>query len=156
MPEDIKILALDMSSSTIGLCYDGQTFETFQLTGDIASRCRQAAALVKAQLWLLGDIDLVVVESPVARFAKALIPQARVSGAVLALLSTTELAWQEIPPTAAKLALCGKGNASKMDMIEAFRAQTGQPHWDEHRADAFGLWLAARAMKIEKVDQHAA
>jgi len=147
----IKILALDMSSSTIGLCYDGQQFETFHLTGDIAARCRQAQALIKGQLWLFADVDLVVIESPVARFAKAVIPQARVSGAVLALLSTSEVAWCEVTPQDGKMALCNKGNASKMDMIEAFRKKTNQPVWDEHRADAFGLWLHASKLKVEKV-----
>jgi Holliday junction resolvasome RuvABC endonuclease subunit len=151
MNNDATILALDMSSTSIGLCYNGQTFETFHLTGDIASRCRQAAAWVKGQLYLFSDIDLVVIESPVARFASAVIPQARVSGAVLALLSTADIAWQELPPQAAKMALCQKGNARKMDMILAARQRLPDVVFDEHRADALGLWVAARAMKVEKV-----
>lgn len=148
---DAKILALDMSSSVIGLCYDGHTFETYQMAGDIAARCRQAAAWVKGQLWLFSDIDFVVVESPVARFAKAVIPQARVSGAVLALLSTAGLAWHEVPPMVGKQALTGRGNAKKIDMIIAAQKRRPGVAFDEHRADALGLWLAGRALSVERV-----
>lgn len=151
MSNTMKILALDMSSTSIGLCYDGRTFETFVMTGDIATRCRQAAAWVKGQLWVIGDIDLVVIESPVSRFAKALIPQARVSGAVLAVLSAAELAWSEVAPKEAKRALTGSGAARKVDMILAAQRIRPGITFDEHRADSLGLWLAARALKAERV-----
>ena len=52
---------------------------------EIAERCMQAQ-----QPWIgcsigIPAIDVIAIESPVARFAKALIPQARVSGALLAV-----------------------------------------------------------------------
>lgn len=146
----LTILALDISSTHIGLCYDGQPLETWHLHGDIAERCRLAAAMVRAQLWLTPDVDLVVIESPVARYAKALIPQARVSGAVLAVLSEKQIAWQEISPSEAKRALCGRGTATKADMIDEAGWRLGQV-CDEHQSDAYALWLAARALKAEKV-----
>lgn len=147
----MKILALDMSSSHIGLCYDGREFETIALRQlDIARRCEWAAQLVRGHIVVWKeDIDLVVIESPVSRFAKALIPQARVSGAVLALISQYGIAWTEIAPAAAKKTLTGKGNASKDDMVTMAYADTGI-HMDEHQADAYGLWLAARALKVER------
>lgn len=146
----MKILALDMSSTTIGVCYDGQPRLTIRLRGDdIASRCQQAATQVRA-LITDADIDMVAVESPVARFASAVIPQARVSGAVLAVLAVAQVAWVEIAPAAAKLALTGKGNAKKPAMIAAATLATKR-NLDEHQADAYGLWLAARALKVERV-----
>ena len=146
----MKILALDMSSSHIGLCYDGWDFQTLTLRSpDIAQRCLQAATQVRA-LITDADIDMVAVESPVARFASAVIPQARVSGAVLAVLAVAQVAWVEIAPAAAKLALTGKGNAKKPAMIAAATLATKR-NLDEHQADAYGLWLAARAMKVERV-----
>lgn len=144
----MKILALDMSSTTIGLCYDGKQFETILLAGDIAERCKRAARMIHAWLVLWPDVDLVVIESPVARFASAVIPQARVSGAVLAELSREHIAWVELPPQAAKMALTGKGNANKEQMVVAAQEQTQQT-LNEHQADAYGLWKAGMRLRVE-------
>jgi Holliday junction resolvasome RuvABC endonuclease subunit len=146
MGELMKILALDMSSMTIGLCYDGQQFETIALKGDIAQRAMHAARMIHAWLLLWPDVDLVVIESPVARFASAIIPQARVSGAVLAQVATDGIAWVEVSPTAAKKLLAGRGDASKQMMIDA--APRG---CTEHEADAYGLWLCGKQLKVESV-----
>lgn len=140
----MKILALDMSSTAIGVCYDGATFATIALVGPISDRCRRAQQLIGTRVEALQDIDLVVIESPVARFASAVIPQARVSGAVLAELSRRNIVWVELSPQAAKKALTGKGNANKAQMIAA--APEGLT---EHEADAYGLWKAAKALRVE-------
>lgn len=145
----MKILALDMSSTMIGVCYDGRQFETIKLKGDdISQRCRDAHRLIAGWVLVYGDIDLVVIESPVGRFAKALIPQARVSGAVLAALDRESLAWREIAPAEAKKALTGKGNAKKDQMIVAAQQATGRT-LNEHEADSYGLWKAASALRVE-------
>lgn len=145
----MKILALDMSSTRIGLCYNGTDFETIALRGNIAERCAQASKLIAGwcSVWN-EDIDLVVIESPVGRFSKALIPQARVSGAVLATLHTSGYAWLEQTPTEAKKALTGKGNADKAAMIAAAFTRVNRV-MDEHQADAYGLWLAAHGKAVE-------
>lgn len=146
----MKILALDMSSTTIGMCYDGWDFQTLTLRSpDIAKRCLQAATQVRA-LITDADIDLVVIEGPAGQFKGSIIPQARVSGAVLAVLCTSELAWVELSPQDAKRALTGKGNAKKPQMIAAAKLATGRD-LDEHQADAYGLWRAALALKVERV-----
>lgn len=138
----MKILALDMSSTAIGMCYDGCDFRTLTLRSpDIAQRCLQAATQVRA-LITDADIDLVVVEAPVARYAAAVIAQSRVAGAVLAVLAVVGVAWKEISPASAKQALTGKGNAGKAAMIAAAALATGRD-LDEHQADAYGLWRAA-------------
>lgn len=145
----MKILALDMSSTTIGVCYDGEPRPTIALRGpNIAARCQQAQRAVGGLIATLRDTDLVVVESPASRFNKALIPQARVSGAALVAIHAAGLAWTEISPTKAKKALTGKGVASKGQMIAAAQTATGRA-LDEHQADAYGLWRAACALRVE-------
>lgn len=148
----LTILALDISSTAIGICYNGTPEVTWKLAGnDIAARCANARYLLSWQLELTPDVDLVVFEEPVGKFAKSIIPQAHVQGAVLALLSERQLAWAKIAPAAAKKALTGRGNATKDEMMTMARLSTGKHIIDEHAADAYGLWLAAKALKIEKV-----
>lgn len=135
------LMGLDMSSTTIGWCvHDGQVRDagTLKLTGpDIAERCRQARAGVCLVLLNHPDIDAVAIESPVGQFIKALIPQARVSGAVLGLLAEKQITWCEVTPSEAKRAATGRGSASKADMMTAAGLD------DEHAADACGVAKAA-------------
>lgn len=147
----IKILALDISSTTIGVCYDGQPLNTITLRGDdIAKRCLQAATQVRA-LITDCDLDLVAIESPFVNHQRpnSVIPLARVSGAVLAVLAVAGVAWVEVAPTSVKRALTGKGVAKKPDMIAAAKLATGRD-LDEHQADAYGLWLAASRLNVQK------
>lgn len=147
----MKILALDISSTTVGVCYDGQPRETWKLKGDdIASRCQQARALLARRLQAEPDVDFVVFEEPVGKFIKAIIPQACVQGAVLALLSERSIAWRKLAPAVAKKALTGKGNAKKPDMIAAAQQALGGRELDEHQADSYGLWLAATRINVIK------
>jgi Holliday junction resolvasome RuvABC endonuclease subunit len=138
------ILALDASSTSIGYCvYGGHVIDSseIKLTGnDIAQRCRQAYAALGLILEAHSEIDVIAIEAPVARFAKAVIPQARVSGALFALAGLRDINIIEISPTEAKRALTGKGNADKHMMQAAAAAYdvTG-----EHAADALGVALAA-------------
>lgn len=145
------ILALDISSTHIGICYDGQILDTIKLPHkeDIAARCRVAAALIRGQLFLTPDVDLIVIERPAGRHAWALIQMARISGAVLEVVSHKQIAWTEISPSDAKKALTGKGNADKAMMIAAAMVYQPDIKPDEHQADAYGIWLAAKALDVE-------
>lgn len=135
------VLGLDCSSTTIGWCvYDGQVRDagTLKLTGkDIAERCRQARAQIGLLLLNHPDVDVASLESPVARYGGAVIPQARVSGAILGLLAEKQILHVEVTPQQAKIALTGRGNASKADMMTAAGLD------DEHAADACGVARAA-------------
>ena len=163
------ILGLDMSSTAIGYAVlsDGAIFDYGHedLRGDIAARCAQAATRVAELLDEHGP-TLVVIESPVARHAKAVIPQARVSGAVLGVLSSRLALWQEVPPGVAKRVLAGCGTASKAQMLEAarcrlelvgdayaYRGKWGLWHGgvcvlSEDEADAIGVALAGAALRV--------
>lgn len=139
----IVILALDASSTTIGWCvYDDGPREhgEIALTGnDIAERCRQAYAALGLLLLNHADVDVIALESPVARYVKALIPQARVSGAILTAAALKQIPVIEIAPSRAKYALAGKGNADKAAM-QAAAWRCGVE--GEHASDALGIALA--------------
>lgn len=156
------ILGLDMSSTCIGWCLaDGSDYGHIDLRGDIAARCAAAERSVAALLDRHAPA-LVVIESPVARFAKAVIPQARVSGAVLAVFARREALWAEVAPSEAKRALCDDGAATKREMVaEAARrlGLCGEPvvskgKWGlrggltEDEADALGLALCGLTMAV--------
>lgn len=146
------ILALDASSTMIGyVLYAGTVIAhgEHKLQGDdIAVRCQTAYDVLKLLLDRYPQIDCLAIESPVARFAKAVIPQARVSGAILTLAAQRWKHVVEIPPAAAKFALTGRGNASKETM--RFRALDFGVV-GEHAADALGVALAAaRLVSVEQ------
>ncbi len=142
--DTVTILGLDASSTAIGwVVYDGAVLAHGQLllTGaDIADRCRQAHAGLNLILSNYPYIDAIAIESPVAAFAKALIPQARVSGALLAVASLKGILTCEVTPSAAKAILVGSGTASKT-LMQAAAEQYGVS--GEHAADALGVALAA-------------
>lgn len=142
--ETITILGLDASSTAIGwVVYDGVVRAHGQLLlkgDDIAERCRQAHAGLNFILETYLYIDAIAIESPVARFAKALIPQARVSGALLAAASLKGIVTCEVTPSAAKAVLCGSGTASKT-LMQAAAEQYGVR--GEHASDALGVALSA-------------
>lgn len=144
---DATILALDASSTTIGwVLYAGQVLahDEHKLQGDdIAVRCQTAYDILVLLLDRFPQIDCLAIEAPVARYAKSLIPQARVSGAIMALAAQRQLLVCEITPTAAKRALVGKGNASK-EMMQQHAAEHGIT--GEHEADALGVAMAAAPM----------
>lgn len=147
MADTPTLLALDASSTTIGwVLYAEQVCDAGEilLTGDdIADRCRQAFAHVGLLLTTYPEVDALAIEAPVARFAKAVIPQARVSGAILACAAQRQRLVCEITPTKAKRALAGKGNAKK-ELMQARAAEYGIT--GEHAADALGVAIAASTM----------
>lgn len=165
------ILGLDMSSTCLGYATIVQARPDVvghvDLRGDIAARCLAARRAV-ADLLTQHMPTLVVIESPVAKFAKAVLPQARVSGAVLCLLAEQQALWCEVTPGVAKRALTGDGGASKLQMVEAaaerlglvgaaviwrgktiLRAAGGAQLLTEDEADALGLALAGLAVRVE-------
>jgi Holliday junction resolvasome RuvABC endonuclease subunit len=138
------ILALDASSTSIGyVVYDGAVLDhgEIKLSGsDIADRCRQAHAALGLILANWPALDCIALESPVGRYVKALIPQARVSGALMACAALKRLHVVEVTPTQAKRALTSTGNADKALMrYEAHRYGVR----GEHASDALGVALAA-------------
>jgi len=142
MTNDPYILALDISSSHIGLVfYHGAVLDHAEwlLAGDIAERCKLAYNRFYVALERYAQIDCLAVESPVLRFAGC-IPQIRVSGAILALAGQRNLPFVEVSPTAAKFALAGIGNCSK-ETMQASASAYGVI--GEHASDALGVALAA-------------
>jgi Holliday junction resolvasome RuvABC endonuclease subunit len=150
---DATILALDASSTTIGYCvYDGTVLDhgEIKLTGtDIADRCRQAHAALNLILSTAPDVDAIAIEAPASPHKKSLIPQCRVSGALMAAAALKGLMVVEVTPQAGKIALAGKGNASKDTMMARAHAYGVA---GEHASDALGVALAAvKMVKVERV-----
>jgi Holliday junction resolvasome RuvABC endonuclease subunit len=140
----VTLLGLDASSTAIGwVIYDGRVVdhgEVLLKSDDIAERCRLAYAGLGLILSNYPYVDAIAIESPVAAFAKALIPQARVSGALMACAALSGLLVCEMTPMQAKRALAGEGNATKL----AMRANAAEYMvYGEHAADALGVVLAA-------------
>lgn len=149
------------------LLLDGkpQRAGTFTLKGSIGKRCLSA---YDNTLYLLRtvwpDTELLKIESPVGRFVKALIPQVRVSGAIILACEQEGVEWVEVTPSAAKKALSMSGKASKEEMLRAAASKLGydpdkltyvaqkKDRWvalldgeevyNEHIADAVGIGLA--------------
>lgn len=138
------ILALDASSTTLGWClYAGRALAhgEHRIAGaDIAVRCATAADILAMLLRQYPEVNAIAIESPVARFAKAVIPQARVSGALMALAAQKWIPVCEVTPTAAKFALAGRGDASK-DAMQARARSYGVV--GEHASDALAVALVA-------------
>jgi Holliday junction resolvasome RuvABC endonuclease subunit len=137
------ILALDISSTHVGLVlYHGAVIDhaEWTLSGDIAERCRLAYSRFYTALERYPQIDVLAVEGPASRFKKSLIPQCRVSGAILALAGQRNLPFVEVSPTAAKFALAGIGNCGK-ETMQARASTYGVI--GEHAADALGVALGA-------------
>lgn len=171
------ILAFDCSSTAIGwVARDGDRVigrGVIRLpAADISERCLVAIREVNALLDRY-PVDAVAIESPVARFAKAIIPQTRVGAMVLLACAERSLAWCEVTPTAAKRALTGDGAATKREMLEAAASYFGydadaliyrcyKDEWiaelgevvviREHEADSLGVAMRAAGMvEVEHV-----
>jgi Holliday junction resolvasome RuvABC endonuclease subunit len=142
------ILALDASSTTIGYCvFDGAVFAFGEVAlsgSDIADRCRQAHAHLNLLLHTMCAIDLIAIEAPGSMFKKALIPQCRVSGALMAAAALKGFLVVEVSPAQAKKALAGTGNADKLAMQQAAFRRFGVH--GEHASDALGVALASVGM----------
>jgi Holliday junction resolvasome RuvABC endonuclease subunit len=169
------ILGLDTSSTCIGyaVLVDGkiERYNHYDLPAkaDIAKRCELARA------WTIGALatfqpTLVAIESPVNGYAKALIPQARVSGAILSALSQFQALYVEVTPGQGKQALARNGAASKFAMLasagellgivghirtvrgkQCLYTTNGTPILTEDEADAIGIALHAATLRVEAV-----
>jgi Holliday junction resolvasome RuvABC endonuclease subunit len=137
------ILALDISSTHVGMCfYHGAVLDhaEWTLSGDIAERCRLAYNRFYSLLERYPQVDCLAIEGPASRFKKSLIPQCRVSGAILTLAGQRNIPLIEVSPAAAKLALAGRGNVGKDTMMARARAYGVI---GEHASDALGVALSA-------------
>lgn len=170
------ILAFDLSSTAIGwVVRDGDRVidrGVIRLpAADISERCLVAIREVNVLLDRYA-VDAVAIESPVARFAKAIIPQIRVGAMVLLACAERSLAWCEVAPKEAKKALTEDGAATKREMLEAAASYFGydadaliyrcyKDEWiaelggavviREHEADALGVAMRAAGM-VEVVE----
>lgn len=144
----MRLLALDASSKSIGyVLWNGTcvlAHGTVHLSGKTLYARIVVAYHVACTLLATHTPYDVAIEAPAHHtHALAMIAQQRVMGAILLAVASSGLPVVEVPPTKAKLALAGKGNADKTMMQLAARAYL-TPGFDEHAADALGVALAAQ------------
>jgi Holliday junction resolvasome RuvABC endonuclease subunit len=157
----VRTLGLDASSTHIGwvLLEDGVGRWRGVITlkdKSIAKRCLVARRAV-AQLIESWKPDRVGIESPVGRFAGAVIPQARVSGAVLSVIEEANLPWHDIAPKEAKKALASSGTADKEKMLRAAAPYLGYSDTElTFKAKRKDLWVALDGEGAVVYDEHTA
>lgn len=176
-------LALDLATQT-GICFGAAdtgevpTLEHFRLpsTGDEVGRF--LAAFEDRVVELINRVcpTLIIFEAPVLPRAKFNPVSKKVEGGV-SILTTRKLQGlageleriafregiecAEVQPSQVKMALTGKGNAKKPDMVRACRAFGLDPHTYQHEradasdeADAFGVWLYAVRLRHPALAGH--
>lgn len=181
----MRSIALDVSSVTIGWvsAEDGQrrfsgTYDLGTTDEPIQMRCWRAYQFVRGLILSWKGTEYVAIESPGGRFQKGVIPQVRVSGAVMTAAQELGVNVVEVSATEGKKALTGTGKADKRAMLIAaapklgyapsslyyqqgkrFKKPANSGDWrawsyegkvvfDEHEADAVGLALAAAATNL--------
>lgn len=139
------ILGLDASSTVIGWCMvdsDNTALAHGELPLsaklDINTRATMAHLAIANLLRDEPRIQAVAIESPVARYAKAVIPQALVSGAIRAACGLRGLMVVDVTPQEAKHRLCQSGSASKDAMQQAASAYGVS---GEHASDSLAVAL---------------
>jgi Holliday junction resolvasome RuvABC endonuclease subunit len=145
------ILALDISSTHVGVClYHGVVLEhaEWTLSGEIASRCRQAYNRFYTLLERYPQIDCLAIEDGVKVNFKTIKAQQRVHGAILTLAGQRDIPVIEVMPSEAKKALTTNGDASKA-LMQQF-AKILHEVTGEHASDALGVALACVG-KVEVV-----
>ena len=149
----MKLLALDISSTTIGVVVWDMIRDTVfdslttKLKGDLPTRLYEGSKTFVALIdEYLGGHDVIAFEGP-ALHAKplALIAQQRMVGCLFAAIERRGGGMKviDIPPTVAKKVLTGNGRADKARMIASARDYIPNADYTEHEADALGVAFAA-------------
>jgi Holliday junction resolvasome RuvABC endonuclease subunit len=153
-------LALDISSTAIGFVVrDGDSALTL---GTIKLKARRlntriAMAHLAFQNLLERHAPTAICFEGPAYAGHGVVEQARVVGVLCLLAEQRGLEPVEIPPSSAKKALTGKGNANKELMLMHARGiLRDAQQLDEHSADAYGVLLAYEAKHSTNTQKEAA
>lgn len=154
-----RVLGLDPGLATAGWAYRDDLFpgapwragvwRTSPADGDAAQRmalllnCFRALATSTGAEVLAMETQYLRPDKP-GGVGRSVLLVARVAGAMVGIARERGLGVVEITPQRAKLALAGKGNADKREMVRAANRAYGLNLLlkDEHAADALGMALA--------------
>ena len=138
-----RILALDLSLTATGVCFDGDTrlLKFPKLRG-----WERVAAITEAIDDLASVSDLVVIEGySFGSRGATLFQIAELGGIVRCDLVREHTPYVDVPPSTLKRFATGRGNATKIDMVVAARERFGLcGTTDDNECDAFLLWALAR------------
>lgn len=140
----MKILALDLSLTAPGYCN-----ETGPATIKVPAGWRGMERLEHIRVCvaaLADDADLVVIEGySYGSKGQAVVNIGELGGVIRHYLHQERIPYVDIPPSCLKKYLCGKGNASKDDVLQQAVVRSGRTFIDNNAADAWGLWQMAMA-----------
>ncbi len=138
-----RILALDLSLTATGICFDGDTrlLKFPKLRG-----WARIEAITDAIDDLASVSDLVVLEGySFGSRGATLFQIAELGGIVRCDLVRRRVVYVDVPPSTLKRFATGRGNATKIDMVVAARERFGLcGTTDDNEADAYLLWCMAR------------
>lgn len=144
----MRILGCDPSSSKIGLCLlegDDVRYTTVKVEPAKAGRGfppRVNKAAGECASWVGVTPDLVAIEAPFQKWARATTAISWVAGVLARTFGVTEV--RTVANKAWKRAATGNGNASKEQVMRCLQAQGYRPP-DEHTASALGVALFAQS-----------
>jgi Holliday junction resolvasome RuvABC endonuclease subunit len=139
------VMGLDLSLTATGIAYpDG-------LASVVRSKKKGAERLVEIRAWietslLNYDTDLVVIEGPAFGRPNGMHALGQLAGVVYVRLHELKQRHLEVPPSCVKKYATGKGNAKKVDVLQAAWKRLGYEGTDDNEADA--LWLRAVGMEL--------
>lgn len=162
-----SIVAIDADSYKIAaVISEGVRYELFtaKLSGAIADRCYQAEEYVYQLLRTVHGPVAVFLETPAAYAkggVKALLPLARVNGAILAGTKRAEVVEvSEVNIMVWKKEVVGKGNATKAEIRAHLRKYWRRMHdkavlekgFEQDLVDAACIWIhGERALKMRRL-----
>jgi Holliday junction resolvasome RuvABC endonuclease subunit len=142
------VIAMDLSSTSTGLCWDDDTDEGTTLTwapkGNLLTRARVMRD--NARDGLRFNPDLVVIEAIATRHTQTAIAIAYVHALVLDAIAD-HVPVLAVSPAALKKWATGKGNADKTAMLLAAKREGWQDPLGatDDQADAWWLWTLGHA-----------
>lgn len=140
----MTVIGLDLSSTSTGVCIDGDT-DTWTTKGtphERASFMAASAQVVCAE----HRPELVVVEAIGTRFVKSALPLQAVHTLVFDRLPNERIV--TVAPSQLKKFATGRGNANKAEMTAAAMRHGWQPGdtCTDDEADAYWLWVLGCAL----------
>jgi Holliday junction resolvasome RuvABC endonuclease subunit len=136
----MDILALDLSLTATGVCTPaGETFviETKKLRG--AERLNFILEHI-ADLLSSHKIDIVIIEGySFGSQGRAVFQIGELGGVIRLALYQEGIPCVEVPPSCLKKYICGKGNASKDDVLQQAVVRSGHTFKDNNCADSWVL-----------------
>jgi Holliday junction resolvasome RuvABC endonuclease subunit len=143
-----SVLGLDLSCSATGIAFPDGLLRTVRPKAGAKDHARRLNEVVfRVHAWIAAaGADVAVIEgySPGGPSPWTQIRLAELGGAIRVLLFEAGTPYVEVAPASLKLFATGHGRAKKPEMVEACKAEGGEPA-NDNEADAWHLRQVALA-----------